>query len=434
MPFDIPDALWMRAFQRFTLAFWIVDLVLGFFMGFYIDGIVELRLSRTARNHFYRWFFVDLFIVLAEILVSESASAFRVLKTARFLRVYRSCRQLFQTRSIGRLGHLGDLIKSDFLLLFLRLLRSVCILLVLNHFISCAWWAVGTVDFGQERRWVDRLQQEDRSVLYCYLTSLHWSLAQFTPASSEISPTNEIERCFGIGCLLLGLMVFSSIVSSTTAVVSAMRALKTQEVRRNTEMREFFIDRSLSTELKARIRSFLNTKAAHFTSKPMSAVENFAALPFELKRILHWELFSALLMKHPLFLLFGQKTKKALHEICQYATSEALYLPGEEIFRRGSKAEEMILPSHGRLNYLPGIEHEGQGLKTISVEMGQWLCEQCLWIAWTHQGRLETTQGSLCALVNAKQFSSVIEHRPQELHCCRQYAQLWLEYVRDVLL
>mmetsp|Transcript_43497 Transcript_43497/g.94709 ORF Transcript_43497/g.94709 Transcript_43497/m.94709 type:complete len:215 (+) Transcript_43497:2-646(+) len=146
--------------------------------------------------------------------------------------------------------------------------------------------------------------------------------------------------------------------------------------------------------------------------------------------LLHWELFSRLLMKHPFLRFLGQNSRGALTEVCQYAIAEARFHPGEEIFHRGAKAEGMLLLNIGRLQYFAGVEQRSLG-EGMFVDVGQWLCEQCLWIPWTHQGRLVAHDQSLCLMLSSKQFGMIMENRPQELLWCRHYARLWLGHLRD---
>lgn len=50
-----------------------------------------------------------------------------------------------------------------------------------------------------------RLGIESPRWIYAYLTCLHWSLCQFTPASMEVQPLALVERCHK-GCCLNGLV------------------------------------------------------------------------------------------------------------------------------------------------------------------------------------------------------------------------------------
>lgn len=51
---------------------------------------------------------------------------------------------------------------------------------------------------------------------YRYMTSFHWSVTQFTPASMEVVPRNALERTFNIVMIFLGLLMFSSFISNMT--------------------------------------------------------------------------------------------------------------------------------------------------------------------------------------------------------------------------
>merc|ERR1719253_2206284 len=90
-------------------------------------------------------------------------------------------------------------------------------LVMMNHYICCGWYMMGTRFMGAENSpegetWVDRYFDESHLFAWRYMTALQWSLAQFTPSATEIRPMNTWERlrprsrplrhgCFGILCV-----------------------------------------------------------------------------------------------------------------------------------------------------------------------------------------------------------------------------------------
>merc|ERR1719491_764494 len=72
-------------------------------------------------------------------------------------------------------------------------------------------------DLPLEHTWVDQAFDDDAHTFwYRYLSSFHWAVTQFTPASMEIVPTNTFERLYTIVTIFFGLLMFSSFVSNMT--------------------------------------------------------------------------------------------------------------------------------------------------------------------------------------------------------------------------
>merc|ERR1719353_2131141 len=104
------------------------------------------------------------------------------------------------------------------------------------------------------------LHTESTSTWYKYLTSMHWSLTQFTPAAMEVMPNNIYERAVSVLCLLFALVVFGSFLSQLTACVTKLRALSSDQERNFSLLRRYLKACQLPDELQIRIRKFLEHK------------------------------------------------------------------------------------------------------------------------------------------------------------------------------
>merc|ERR1719414_1890261 len=114
-----------------------------------------------------------------------------------------------------------DLIQSEHTFICLNLIKMLLTVLVLNHLIACVWYLIGrlTMESGI-RNWIVVGRVEDEELSYRYLTSLHWSLTQFTPASMDISARNLWERIFSIIVLFFAMVAFSSIVGTISTAMN----------------------------------------------------------------------------------------------------------------------------------------------------------------------------------------------------------------------
>merc|ERR1712137_872149 len=174
----------------FTLCFWTCDMAQGFFLGFFKDGEYVEDNSKVLINYFKTWFLVDCVVVLPDwsqkLLDDEQAVTWgelgKILKGARAIRVMR----LLRLAKLQRIVNLAfDRIQSEYTFVILNLLKMLLCVLVMNHLIACAWYGLARA-YEDERNWVSVAQMTDEALEYKYLTSLHWSLTQFTPAGMDI--------------------------------------------------------------------------------------------------------------------------------------------------------------------------------------------------------------------------------------------------------
>merc|ERR1719313_3114194 len=97
--------------------------------------------------------------------------------------------------------------------------------------------------------WIEFHGFEDAPLGYQYLSSLHWTLTQFTPAGMEVYPHNAAERAFSVVVLLFALIFFSSYLSSITMAMTALRNLNAHSTQQMTLLRRFLNERQISRDL-----------------------------------------------------------------------------------------------------------------------------------------------------------------------------------------
>jgi len=100
--FDLPLDTLRDVSNWISSAYWTVDVVLSFFVGYYVDGILEMRFKKIALRYLRTWFLLDMVLVVCEwvmfmIGVSQASSDSGVVtywKAARWLRFLRFMRLL----------------------------------------------------------------------------------------------------------------------------------------------------------------------------------------------------------------------------------------------------------------------------------------------------------------------------------------------------
>merc|ERR1719506_718314 len=84
---------WWRYAAYFTSFFWLADIFMSFLTGYIHDGLVEMRWKPVAMQYLKSWFWLDVPLVLMDIVFvwvsaqQSGAKFFRFAKVLRFLRV-----------------------------------------------------------------------------------------------------------------------------------------------------------------------------------------------------------------------------------------------------------------------------------------------------------------------------------------------------------
>jgi hypothetical protein len=421
--FDIPETPAMQWTSTSCTIFWSFDIVASCITGFHIKGMIEMRPMMVLKHYMRNWFPFDIALVLSDwflmIASSDQAEAvglFRLGKAFRFGRMARGLRLFRMMKMPPLLDDMSDYFRTDGLLATFQVLRALVTIGVVNHFLACGWYAVGKLDTPS---WIDKLDTAGRDLAFRYVSALHWSLTQFTPASMEIFPMSFAERVYAICVLFLALVVFSSFVSSITNAMNHLRLLNEASSKQRANLRRYIHENKLSVELGNRIGAFarhlrLNTRSRVHEHE----VEAFKVLPESLRLQLHFEVYVPILSVHPLFFSCVEIFEPFVLELCHCALSERSLMPSQELFNHDDEAKAMYFAISGSLEYYPG----STDIRTATVNSTEWCCEVALWLTWFHQGQLAALSHSELAVLDASMFRKCVSRTPPLLDICRTYA------------
>lgn len=405
----------IRVCAWFTMLYWTFDVVASCLTGYVdeVQGIIT-RPRRIIVRYLASWFLVDIVILLADwadIMCTilefntdteslEVAGMIRVGKAVRVMRVLRTVRLLRLAKVRHLLSMVQDNLDSEYFSTIVKITKYIVFLIAINHCIACGWRRIGLVHVPGYGSWLEQGGIEFRSYEYQYLTSLHWSLTQFTPASMEVQPTNVYERGFAIVVLLFALCVFSSFVSSITSAMTSLRDLSAKHEHQSFLLRRYLRERHISRPLSLRIRRFvalavgdLKAKGDHVTLlKTLSPL-----LRLELKT----ELYMPNLAAHPFFKKITHPRSPVLRALCQFALKELPLSHLDVLFDMGGAATAMYWLRVGGMRYdLKGTRKYAP----IPFNVGHWCSEQALWTTWEHAGSMTAKGECEVLILDAKQF------------------------------
>jgi len=394
---------------RPTILYWIGDLILNFFVSYHSAGQLVTDMKRVAMNYIKHWFFVDLVVVLSDVIVFilymsspdsgdpavPGGNPLAVTRTLRILRIARILR-------IGKLvASLGDLLqdsRSESLLLVMQLVQHLMSIFIVNHYIACAWYATGMIDY--EQSWIKKIGLEDYDWHEGYFYALHWSLTQFTPATNNIAPGNWRERLFSVIVVIFALVSFSSFVSGVTNAVNQLRRLNQDMIDEAERIRKFLIAHDVSQDLGSRILHFFTTNFSRTRKIQEADIRFFRVLPESLLVDLHFESNAPILKSHSLFERLWEFDEVTLQKICHESFGEESYLPRQEVFKFGKESHKAVYLVRGTF-YYQSQHHSGELFENI------YLAEMTLWVKWQHMGLLTAVAQCQVATINALSFQNI---------------------------
>ncbi|CAE8720283.1 unnamed protein product [Polarella glacialis] len=421
-----------RAILLLSSTFWTCDLLVSFFVGFTIQdqGLIEMRVSKIARHYAMTWLPIDLLLVLLDwtlnllmLLSDDGVADFgggAFLEKVQYLRLLRLLRLCKATNIISVLS---DRIQSETMRILVRVLKLLVFIMLINHLIACSWYAVGINDLEREDTWVKANDLKGKGTVYAYTTALHWSITQFTPASMEVVPMNELERSFTIVVIVSAMVIFSSFISTITNAMTQLRNLNSERNADLVKLRCFFSDHKVSASLVARISSCIHQSNKLTDSRVHSEdVSILELLPVSLKCDLAEEVFAPTLCAHPFILTWGEYYPRESKRLFLAARSSSLGAK-HELFNTGQVAESMYFLSSGAMVYRRDDERHAR------VSPGQWLAEPALWITWKHVGHASST-GKNCELVSLDCETAIwiLSQDASTISGARRYAKTFAAY------
>jgi len=430
--FDIPGfSGFLELMSQITFYYWVCDLFLNFIFSYERQGQLEMRPRAIAMHYLRSWFPLDCLVIaidvalqLIESIVSDQGAteglhSMRLLRAMRLLRLMRLLR-------VGKLKQAFAILASRFtslyFLMIMKVLSGLGMILVVNHYIACFWYGLGLV--YPDDSWLVQANLREGSFSQGYITAVHWSLTQFTPATNNISPENMPERLYAVFVILLALGVFSSFISSITSAVNTLRAVRMEQMVQESKIRQFFNERQLSAELFNKIQEVCRKRRLFEIRLQEHEVRFLTEIPDSVKARLHEEIFMPWLLLADFLPVWCMNTDhRFLRKVCHLAMSECYAVSSQDVFNSGLESTQVIIVQHGSMGYYVKAQDstEFDVKERRDVTEGTFLCVPCLFSSWHYRGKLNADRGS-CYYVSVE--SSIVRDLVQ------QHAGVLYQYLR----
>mmetsp|Transcript_10539 Transcript_10539/g.30597 ORF Transcript_10539/g.30597 Transcript_10539/m.30597 type:complete len:740 (-) Transcript_10539:141-2360(-) len=403
--------------DRCTACFWALDVFMSFITGYHSGGLIEMRMGKIAKRYAKSWLVFDLLVVAMDwiFIFLGGFSLLRIGKSNRLFRIIRTLRIVRSVKMTVRLAQILDSFRSEALRIFLNICAHGLCILTLNHYFACGWYFVGT-NTAVENNWVVKFVDNEPTITR-YVTALHWSFTQFTPAGMEIHPTNFSERLYTVITVFFAMITFSSFMGSITANMTALRRLSSEPATQQKILQDYFMEHGISAELGTRVWGYL--KKNHFQNRKRALRKDIAVLKFlpsSMSCDLNEELYLPVIKQHPFFFHYGILHYHGARAICDTVVSEHALTLGEPVFHAGTSAETMYFVTLGKMYY----EHRDPTLSS-ALERLQWVSEPCLWMKWYYCGTLRAQTTCQLLGIHSKALRATIMEQARARNYVRSY-------------
>jgi len=270
----------------------------------------------------------------------------RFAKMGRFLRIFGLIRMVRVSRISESLGYRS---LSEGYRLLVNVISILCAILWLSHLIACAWFLIGRVaDDDTGSSWTDTAisGHEDATYssarhFYQYTTSLHWSMAQLTLGAIEIGASNSVERIFNVSCLLIGLLVSSTLASSLSAAMINFQ-IRMKDQKTTLRLVESFLSQhKVERGVAARVKHQILTRMDEKDMLSEQDVPALSLLSSSLTIELKTSMFKPHLMRHPLFRLWSCLSSSLTQLLCD-SIDTLILQPNDDLFVAGQETGSRV--------------------------------------------------------------------------------------------
>lgn len=411
-----------------ALVYWVVDIFLGFVTGLLHKGHLITDRRKICRHYLQTWFFIDVGVAVMDIVlefgavddtVGESATTTRFLRFLRVMRVLRlgklsQITQFFQDQFETQVASM------EFSLIFVMLSMGLT-----EHVIACFWFGLGQSKSGGEETWISVSPYAEQGFMNQYLAALRWALAQQGMGNTEIEAISLREGIYTCGVAFISLLIFSTVISSMTSLVSAVHGKRMLEMQQMGILRRFLRQNNIPAGLSARITRFLQYTYHQVASESHSQPPILELLPRSLHAELQFACYESCMRKitflkeiMPRRGSISAKQEQVVHKIATHAISLMHAAEDDLIFANGTEAEILFWPTQGSFRYL-------QTEQVLQVQEGQWISEMCLWCQWAHVGDFISDGFTKLVTIHADEFckcvAKVVELQMQAHRHARTY-------------
>eukprot|EP00930_Biecheleria_cincta_P030623 TRINITY_DN21206_c0_g1_i1.p1 TRINITY_DN21206_c0_g1~~TRINITY_DN21206_c0_g1_i1.p1 ORF type:complete len:1018 (+),score=142.81 TRINITY_DN21206_c0_g1_i1:53-3055(+) len=443
LAFDAFDGPAFTHVQSACVVFWTIDLILTFFTGIYIDGILHMHHAGICKNYLKGWFLFDLVLVLFDWYDIIHSSADSGVSTIRISRMLRMLRLLRVKRLLVKLSSLFSPFVQDHFLALTEVVKLALAYLLLLHVSACFWFWFWLQTIGDKEQVLLELGIVGEDSLRLYTHSLQRSLGFLLGCSTTKSLVHrwELDLALDTFMKLSGLAALSYLFASTIWIHNVSKTSKGMMIKQACV--RYLCRHNISRELATNTLNYVGMIFEH--SLRQEAIDEETGLLNQLPRGLQLELrmesFSPTLIRQSFFAKLLVLDEQIVFNICHDAIKELPVMPSDTLFLGSTPANNLLFVVWGHLQYVQQHLHGGamygrtssmirEGVQLADlvsrvkrVSTGDHLCEAALWTRWLHAGKLTSKSACMMLALNCELFRSVITRSPRAHWTAQMYAR-----------
>mmetsp|Transcript_46871 Transcript_46871/g.111557 ORF Transcript_46871/g.111557 Transcript_46871/m.111557 type:complete len:853 (+) Transcript_46871:60-2618(+) len=438
--FSPPEEPWMVVMNYVTLVYWTINIPATLLVGVIVNGTLVMKPTGILLHYAKKWLLIDLIVVVPDWVFStisvhsSETDNGKFVKLLRLWRLFRTIRLLRALRLRWILDVLTDMLQTEFLGLSINIFKMMCVMFLVCHYLGCIWYLIGKMtehsnDAGISS-WLLLPEFLEAEWQMLYLTSVHWALAQCTPATMEVYPHNIPERAFSVSVVMFDLVGFSYVVGSITASLSQLRSMKEDFAKQAWLARRYLRRHDVPTHLSLRILQYLEKQ--HSREKQhvdMDSIPIFALLSEHLHSELQCSIYLPHLCIHPLFDYILQLSPTTMQRVADKGMSRKILAGGDYFFVIHDRPKQMGVLIRGELRY---VKVTALGSFCIEDEKdirsgSDCILEQVLWTPeWVCLGEASAMGDCELQLLSAEIFGEIVSAVPPVRQLTMRYAQTFM--------
>jgi len=437
--FSPPDGWFVFLMDYLSLCFWTINIPATFLVGVVKDGVLIMVPSKIAWNYLKTWLLVDLFVVVPDWVFTFLRQFWGdgqgvdgdFVKLLRMLRLTRTLRLLRLLKLKWILEVLNDMLETEYMSIVAVIVKKLFMLVFICHYIACTWFLISDMKGGNDT-WIRVYNFEDKDWFNQYVTSFHWALTQFTPASMHVNAENVYERTFNVFIVIFALVGFSYVVGSISASLAQLRALKEDVEKQFWSVRKYLRQNDVPKHLSIRIVRYLEKEHdRQKTRMSESNIKIFGLLSEQLLSEMKCAVCIPNLIFHPLFEFLNKTSEPMMQRLALKGISQKLLATQDSLFVPEEKALHMGVIIVGCLKYSKPMR--GESYEELIDKEEDWIAEQALWCeSWRYLGMCSAVTDCELQNVQIETFVELACNFPSVRMLIATYARSYLRMMWEM--
>ena len=211
-------------------------------------------------NIYYRyllgWFAIDLITSFPFEFIFQSIESTQIIDLIKAFRIIRVLRIIKLLRFVKMMNILNQLLYETFsrnFVIFLKLLRMLCVMIIFAHLGACSWYACGDYSFTHGMSsWIEAhgIAGDEATQWEKYSTSWYFSVVTLmTTGYGDIVATNTLEQWVASIFILIGTCFFAYLVGALGALLADGDRVKLEVSEKIEQAHQFCVSKKLPHDL-----------------------------------------------------------------------------------------------------------------------------------------------------------------------------------------